>query len=389
MRGTSHNGRVGKNGTYSAKHNDRNFDLDNASHIDRTKTNGNWYWHRYQSEASGMTFEEVENKFYDDHFTRSLDAKNERYRASGHKERMKSMNDYRQNKLSCPEETLLQVGKTGETIDPDLLKRICIEHINWEMRTFPNVKVLDAALHVDEEGAPHMHERKVWVAHSADGLIVGQSKALEEMGIERPHPEKKRDRYNNPKTTYTAMCREHFLQVCKKYNLKIELEPDRVSKRGLELEEYKRLQEQEKAEVARREVERAQQERKKVEKEKRKLEKRIQRLKTKNQVLEAENGELKYENEGLKRINREGWNEKSQLDLINVELEIANNRLRRKNRELKQDLGEADRMREFMSHYTIKGKSLDILFDEQQVIEQQKIKEEFEARNENEWDLEL
>lgn len=242
MRATTHNGRKGKHGVYSAKHNDRNFDITKADHIDQERTSGNWYWHKYQSRAPELTFEQVEAKYYEDTFKRSLEAKNERYRASGHKERMKTIEEYRKNRLSCPEETILQVGKAGDTIDHKLLQKICIEHMNWEMKTFPNVKLLDVALHVDEQGAPHMHERKVWIAHSKDGLVVGQNKALEEMGIPLPDPKKARNRHNNAKMTYDATCRKHFLDTCRKYGLEIEQEPDRASKKGLELIEYQRQQ---------------------------------------------------------------------------------------------------------------------------------------------------
>lgn len=253
MRGTSHNGRIGKNGIYSPKHNDRNFDLERAEHIDQSQTNNNWYWHRYEPSEPDLTFEQAESKFYQTYFADSLDAKNRRYITAGHKERTKTMDEYRSNKLSCPEETILQIGKLGDTIEPDLLKQICIEHMNWETKTFPNVKLLDVALHVDEQGAPHLHERKVWIAHSNDGLVVGQSKALKEMGIERPHPEKKKDRHNNPKMTYTAMCREHFLEVCKEHGLELEVDPSETSKNGLDLQEYKLQQEREKLKQAKQE----------------------------------------------------------------------------------------------------------------------------------------
>lgn len=359
MRGTSHNGRAGKNGTYSPKHNDRNFDVDSAEHIDPDRADDNWYWHRYQSEEPEMTFEQAESKFYEDNFTDSLNAKNERYRASGHKDRMKSMDEYRENRMSCPEETLLQVGKTGKTIDPDLLRRICIEHINWEINTFPNVKVLDVALHADEEGAPHMHERKVWVAHSSDGLIVGQAKALEEMGIDRPHPEKKKDRYNNPKTTYTAMCREHFLEVCKQHGLELELEPDKTSKRGLELEEYKRQQEQEKAEQARQEAEQAKQERdtaerarqvaeqaqrqaerekEQAENDKKELEKQKTSLEEKNKALMQENDEVWQENEAVKGGNKTLQAENARLNQNNTSLKAQNEELTSQNAQKQREL---------------------------------------------------
>ena len=34
MKLTRHNGRAGKNGVYNPKHNDRNFKIENAEHID-------------------------------------------------------------------------------------------------------------------------------------------------------------------------------------------------------------------------------------------------------------------------------------------------------------------------------------------------------------------
>lgn len=34
MRATIHNGRTGKDGAYNTKHNDRQFDIKNAEHID-------------------------------------------------------------------------------------------------------------------------------------------------------------------------------------------------------------------------------------------------------------------------------------------------------------------------------------------------------------------
>lgn len=335
MRGTSHNGRVGKNGVYSVKHNDRNFDVDSAEHIDKDRMSDNWYWQRYQKEQD-MTFEDCEKRFYEENFTDSLEAKNERYRVSGHKERVKTMDEYRENRLSCPEETLLQVGKTGESIDPDLLRQICIEHINWEMKTFPNVKVLDAALHVDEEGAPHMHERKVWIAHSDEGLVVGQAKALDEMGIDRPHPEKKKDRYNNPKTTYTAMCREHFLEVCKQHGLEIELEPDKASKRGLELTEYKRKQEQEKAEQAQKEAEQAKLDKETAERAQKVAETAQRQAEQARKVAEQKNKELKEKNEKLIEENEEVWQETEVVKGANEQLQAENDKLQTQNDRMKQ-----------------------------------------------------
>ena len=255
MRATTHNGRGNKKGqAFPAKHNDRIFDLKKAKHIDeeKTKDNFNWKWNDNQKGNQSQTFVESEKMFYEEHFTKFLEAQNERYRKSGHKERMKTMDEYMKKIKTCPESAILQVGKQGETIDADLLKRITIKYIQWEMNTFPNVKILNASMHVDEpDAAPHFHERKVWIAHDRFGNeMVNQEQALKEMGIEAPKPDKPINRYNNAKMTYTKMCRDKYIEICKEHGLELELEPLEASKTGLEHDEYKRRQEEEKRKKA-------------------------------------------------------------------------------------------------------------------------------------------
>lgn len=59
---TAHNGRTGSSGVYSARHNDRNFDLDNTQHIDSSRTTLNQYWHCYQSHDKTISFDAAEKK---------------------------------------------------------------------------------------------------------------------------------------------------------------------------------------------------------------------------------------------------------------------------------------------------------------------------------------
>ena len=136
MRLTTHNGRAGKGGAYSAKHNDRNFDAKQADHIDTEKSGKNHYYCIYK----GMTFEDAEARFYDAHFRQSLEAKNERYVAQRHPERCKTMDEYRTSAKTCPEETILQVGRKDETVDPKILWKICVDYVRWEQKTFPQEK---------------------------------------------------------------------------------------------------------------------------------------------------------------------------------------------------------------------------------------------------------
>lgn len=238
MRATIHNGRTGKDGAYNTKHNDRQFDIRNAEHIDPERVKNNRYWNWTGNPK--MSFEDAEAAFYEQHIKQHLNAQNTRYRAQRHAERAKTMDEYRQSPQTCPEEVILQIGKMGDTIPADMMARIIQEQINWEQQQFPGVKVLDVALHMDEQGAPHIHERRAWVyTDRDDNLAISQNKSLEQMGVELPNPNKPRSRFNNRKMTFSRMCREHLLQICREHGLEIEEIPQEKSLSGRTLEDYK------------------------------------------------------------------------------------------------------------------------------------------------------
>lgn len=236
MRATIHNGRTSNLGAFTPKHNDRNFNINHAEHIDpeRVKLNRYWNW-----TGKPTTFEAAEQAFYETHIRKHLDAQNARYRTQRHAERAKTMDEYRKSPQTCPEEVILQIGKMGDTIPADMMARIIQEQINWEQQQFPGVKVLDVALHMDEQGAPHIHERRAWVYTDRDGnLAISQNKSLEQMGVELPNPNKPRSRFNNRKMIFSRMCREHLLQICREHGLEIEEIPQEKSKSGRTLEDY-------------------------------------------------------------------------------------------------------------------------------------------------------
>ena len=246
MRATIHNGRTGKDGAYNTKHNDRQFDIKNAEHIDPERVKNNRYWNWTGNPET--TFEAAEAAFYEKHIKQHLDAQNARYRAQRHAERAKTMDEYRKSPQTCPEEVILQIGKMGDTIPADMMARIIQEQINWEQQQFPGVKVLDVALHMDEQGAPHIHERRAWVYTDKDGnFAISQNRSLEQMGVELPNPNKPRSRFNNRKMTFSRMCREHLLQICREHGLEIEEIPQEKSKSGLSHIAYMTRQEEEKA----------------------------------------------------------------------------------------------------------------------------------------------
>lgn len=245
MRATIHNGRTGKDGAYNTKHNDRQFDISHAEHIDPERVKDNRYWNWTGNPET--TFEAAEQAFYEKHIQKHLDAQNARYKAQRHAERAKTMDEYRKSPQTCPEEVILQIGKLGDTIPADMMARIIQEQINWEQQQFPGVKVLNVALHMDEQGAPHIHERRAWVYTDKDGnTAISQNKSLEQMGVELPNPDRPRGRFNNRKQTFSRMCREHLLQICREHGLEIEEIPQEKSRSGLSHIAYMNRQEEEK-----------------------------------------------------------------------------------------------------------------------------------------------
>lgn len=248
MRATIHNGRTNSLGAFTPKHNDRNFNIKNAEHIDPERVRNNRYWNWTGKE---ITFEAAEIAFYEKYISAHLEAQNARYRAQRHAERTKTMDEYRKSPQTCPEEVILQIGKMGDTIPADMMARIIQEQINWEQKTFPGVKVLNVALHMDEQGAPHIHERRAWIYTDKDGnFAISQNKALEQMGVELPNPNKPRSRFNNRKMSFSRMCREHLLQICREHGLEIEEIPQEKSRSGRTLADYQAGEAEKRAESA-------------------------------------------------------------------------------------------------------------------------------------------
>ena len=131
MKMTRHNGRAGKNGVYNPKHNDRQFDLTNADHIDAVRERQNIYWDCFQGFRTGMddgqahdSFEDVERQFYSLFYRESVEAQNERNIQNRHPERNRSTDDLLHDKRTCPEESILQIGNIDESVDGETLVKI-------------------------------------------------------------------------------------------------------------------------------------------------------------------------------------------------------------------------------------------------------------------------
>lgn len=251
MRMTIHNGRAGKNGAYNPRHNDRNFDISHAEHIDPERMPGNVYWN--WTGKKDVSFEDCEKAFYEEHCREHLDAVNQRHREQRHPERVRDMDAYRTARQTCPEETLLMIGNKDEHLPPRTLRAICEDLRNWEEKQIPGLRVLNMALHVDEQGAPHIHMRRAWIYRDENGTeSIAQSKALQAAGIPLPHPDKPAGRHNNRKQTFSAMERQALYEICREYGIEslLEMQPRERSRSGREFEDYKASKAEERAQAA-------------------------------------------------------------------------------------------------------------------------------------------
>lgn len=248
MRMTIHNGRAGKNGAYSPKHNDRQFDISSAEHIDPERVKSNIYWN--WTGRKDVSFEDCEKAFYEEHCRAHLDAVNQRHREQRHPERVRDMDAYRTARQTCPEETLFMIGNRDEHLPPKTLRAICERLKDWEENTVSGLKVLDFALHVDEQGAPHIHMRRAWIYRDENNVeSISQSKALQAAGIPLPHPDKPAGRHNNRKQSFSAMERQALYEICRGYGLEslLETKPRERSRSGREFEDYKAEQAEKRA----------------------------------------------------------------------------------------------------------------------------------------------
>ena len=240
MRATQHNSRANTKGrVHGTRHNDRNFDTSKADNIDGDRSQGNIYLNYYNDK--NMTFEQVELKFYEEHFGDLLAKTNANYIKNRHPERCKTMEEWKKNKRYCPEETTMQIGDINNHVfRSDLIK--CFNEYSKRLNKWSNehenpFTTLDIALHVDE-AVPHIQSRRVWTYETANGLRIGQEKALAAAGVELPDPGKPEGRHNNRKMTFDAMCREMWLDVIQEHGIEVEREALPDGKRTLDKEDY-------------------------------------------------------------------------------------------------------------------------------------------------------
>ena len=250
-----HNGRANSKGiTYNANHNTLELSRSNQPHIDPGRINLNRYIQYLDGGAAiahkggegGYDSRKHEVDRYKQLYGEGLDARNKRYIASGHRERVKSVRQVYRAPKTAPMETIFQLGKKGSQTDESNRTQVMagawgdvLQHLHQQYGA--NLIPLDAALHRDEIN-DHIHFRFTLGARDKFGhFMPNQSAALEAMGFDGRNPETgKKDRYHNPLVAFTDEVRETFYQACERRGVQIDREVTSGSRRQLELLDQKR-----------------------------------------------------------------------------------------------------------------------------------------------------
>ena len=134
-----------------------------------------------------------------------------------------------------------------ESVPPEVLFQIVNEFYGeFERRFGAHVHLLNWALHLDE-GTPHIHERHVFDCQNRYGeLCPQQEKALEELGIPLPDPDKPKGKHNNRKQTFDSVCRTMLFDISRRHGVHLEQEPSYGGREYLEKQDYILMKQKEK-----------------------------------------------------------------------------------------------------------------------------------------------
>ena len=191
----------------------------------------NLYWdcanglRTHEENSRFPTFTQHERNEYEKRYGGFIAGQNARNIKAGHAKRNRTVDDLLADVRICPEETIYQIGKEGDCQPPEVLLEIVQEFMDTiEERFGRHVHVLDWALHLDET-SPHIHARQVFDVENRYGEVEPkQEKALEQLGIPLPFPNKKPSKVNNRKVAFDSICRELLLGICREHGLEVETE---------------------------------------------------------------------------------------------------------------------------------------------------------------------
>jgi len=318
-RASCHSGKANKQGVaYNPNHNTMEQARAKQPHIDQERMGLNSYLQymadgqaiKHKGGQGGYDSRQHEMQRYKELYGKGLEARNERYKASGHKDRCKTLSKVYRDPKTCPTEIIFQLGNSESETDKEKRTAVMVGAWAATMKIFvekygENFIPLDSALHRDET-EDHIHFRYTLGARDKFGNFVpNQSGALEAMGF-KPDPSQARGRYNNPLIAFTDELRETYYRECERRGITINREVISESRRQRDLLAIKCdgfRKELEQLEAARQaaltDTKQAQEAQTQAEADKKAAEDRSKELEAENEKLKAENNQLRAANKSL------------------------------------------------------------------------------------------
>ena len=224
-----------------------------AGHNDRSmypwgydERSNNWHWDIYDCGSSV----EAEERFYEDMFTPTLEAQNDKARKMRKYDRVMNMKTWQ--KKHPPKECIVQLGDV-ENNDTSLefakgaAKKI-ERAIHRAGGTVVSVDLHDDERTIDEDGneikgTPHLHVRYVFVGENKDGNpVIDMKNVLLAHGVQPPNPDKPISKTNNPAQTFLETTRTVLEDYADEVELKHgnpRVNRDRTKRAHSSVQEYK------------------------------------------------------------------------------------------------------------------------------------------------------
>lgn len=192
----------------------------------------------------GDTLTESELNFYRERYAEMVERQNEKYMMKRNYSRCKTVEQIHDAGRYKPTEEIIQYGGFESDVMPsrDEFDTMVAEYVEfkreWSEAHGGHLQVLNYACHHDET-TPHAHVREIWDYEDEDGVIkIGQEKAMEQAGLKLPNPDKPVGRNNNRGMTWTAMCREKWMDICEEHGFEVERVPNPRRGKGESIEDF-------------------------------------------------------------------------------------------------------------------------------------------------------
>ena len=143
-------------------------------------------------------------------------------------------------------EYIFQLGNIKNRIDDDTFITVCSDYVASFQERNPNLFLVGAYIHLDEEASPHMHMDYIPIGHYDKGmrLQTSSNKAFEELTNYKS--QSKRD---TAQIKWQESEREYIKSFCRDYGIEV-IDGDSKGKKSLSIAEYKAQQDMKQAQQA-------------------------------------------------------------------------------------------------------------------------------------------